>query len=212
MQSFLKIGLVACLSLSSFSLLGCSDDDSDNEDPRDSGTTRPDAGVTPDAAVPNLDSGLPQIDAGLGNDAGARDGGGDAAAAPGHTYNLQLTTTQESPVCAGAGASAEAVSKIVLSADETTLDVNVAYSGLSGPVTGGHIHSGAPGVSGPVVLPFAGSLASPILLTLTGASYKAAEGAPPTFAAFVEALKAGNSYVNLHTAACPGGELRGQIK
>ena len=49
-------------------------------------------------------------------------------------------------------------------------------------------------------MPFAGPLASPIIgsATLTPAQ--------------VDQLKQGLWYINLHTAANPGGELRGQVK
>ena len=33
-----------------------------------------------------------------------------------------------------------------------------------------------------------------------------------TFADFVPKLKAGDTYVNVHTAKNPGGEIRGQLK
>ena len=69
----------------------------------------------------------------------------------------------------------------------------------------------AVGVAGPVVLPFSGDLASPLSKTFTAADYVAAPGAPPDFASFVQTLKGGGAYVNVHTAACKPGEIRGQI-
>ena len=78
---------------------------------------------------------------------------------------------------------------------------NVTYSGTTGPVTAGHFHGpAAAGANAGVVVPFAGPLASPIIgqATLTPAQ--------------VDQVKQGLWYVNLHTAANPGGELRGQVK
>ncbi len=71
---------------------------------------------------------------------------------------------------------------------------------MTGPVTAGHFHGpAAAGANAGVVVPFAGSLASPITgsATLTDAQ--------------IADLKAGKWYVNLHTAANPGGEIRGQV-
>jgi hypothetical protein len=80
-----------------------------------------------------------------------------------------------------------------------TLNYNVAYSGLTGPATAAHIHGPAdPGANAPPVVPFA-SAASPITGTATLTDAQAAD------------LAAGKWYVNVHTAANKGGEIRGQI-
>lgn len=65
--------------------------------------------------------------------------------------------------------------------------------------TNGHIHKGAAGVSGAVVFPFS-ALTSPI--TYTSAALDAAQEAD---------LNANLYYVNIHTAAYAGGEIRGQL-
>ena len=81
-----------------------------------------------------------------------------------------------------------------------TLTWTVTYSGLSGPVTAGHIHGPAPaGANAGVVIPFTGDLSSPI------------RGKATLTAAQVADLTAGRYYVNLHTAKHPGGEIRGQL-
>jgi uncharacterized membrane protein len=85
--------------------------------------------------------------------------------------------------------------------DGNVLKWTVTYSGTTGPITAGHFHGPAqPGANAGVVVPFAGPLASPITgsATLTQAQ--------------VDQVKAGLWYVNLHSAAHPGGELRGQVK
>jgi hypothetical protein len=64
----------------------------------------------------------------------------------------------------------------------------------------GHIHGPAdPGQNAPVVIPFTGSLASPI------------KGERVLTPAQVSALEAGKYYVNIHTAKNKGGEIRGQL-
>jgi hypothetical protein len=80
-----------------------------------------------------------------------------------------------------------------------TLTYKITYEGLSGPAIAAHIHGpAAPGANAGVAVPFA-SPASPISGTATLTDAQAAD------------LDAGNYYVNVHTAANKGGEIRGQI-
>ena len=128
-------------------------------------------------------------------------------------FNLSLTTAGETPPCAQAGATATGTAKVTIAADNSTVTVDVTYSGLSGPATASHIHSGNATAPGPVVLPFSAPLDSPFSKTLTAADYTPATGAPPDFASFVTALKGGGAgYVNVHTNACKPGEIRGEIQ
>ena len=77
----------------------------------------------------------------------------------------------------------------------------VTYSGLSGPATAGHFHGPAlAGENAGVLVPLSGSLASPIVGSATLTPAQATD------------LMAGRWYLNLHTAAYPGGEIRGQLK
>ena len=80
------------------------------------------------------------------------------------------------------------------------LNWKVTYSGLSGPATAAHFHG--PAESGKnagvaVAIPNAGS--SPVEGSATLTDAQAAD------------LEAGKYYVNIHTAANPGGEIRGQV-
>ena len=133
------------------------------------------------------------------------------AVSPPVIKNFGLTTSDEVPVCPAAASGAQGTGNVTLSPDESSLTATVNYSGLSGPATAAHIHAGKAGVAGPVVLPFSGDLTSPINKTFTAADYVAAPNAPPDFASFVQSLKTGGAYVNVHTAACKPGEIRGQI-
>ncbi len=81
-----------------------------------------------------------------------------------------------------------------------TLTYTVEYTGLTGPATMGHFHGpAAVGKNAGVLVPFHAPLASPIHGTATLTDAQIAD------------FEAGNVYANLHTAANPGGEIRGQM-
>lgn len=76
----------------------------------------------------------------------------------------------------------------------------VDYSGLTGPATMAHLHGPAPvGKAAGVLVNFPPPLGSPITgqATLTDDQ--------------IGFLRAGMTYVNVHTAAHPAGEIRGQV-
>ena len=85
--------------------------------------------------------------------------------------------------------------------DKTTfiLKGTLTFAGIT-PLAG-HIHKGAVGVAGGVIFPLAtGTITSP--LSFTSPALDATQRAD---------LLAGSYYVNLHTTAFSGGEIRGQI-
>jgi CHRD domain len=80
------------------------------------------------------------------------------------------------------------------------LDYKVTWSGLTGPATMAHIHGPAPaGKNAGVIVPLGDSPSSPIT------------GSAPLTDAQVAALENGMYYVNVHTDAHKGGEIRGQL-
>lgn len=127
------------------------------------------------------------------------------------SFSVPLTKDEETPPCDAAGANASAIGSLSISADGSAVSVQLSYSGLSGDPSYAHIHLGAKGVAGPVMLDLGTSLSSPIRKTFKAADFPAPPNGPADFAALVEAIKAGQTYFNLHTMACGAGELRGQI-
>ncbi len=126
--------------------------------------------------------------------------------AAGDAYFADLNGAQENPAVATA-ATGKGIA--VISADASTVTYLVTYSGLSGAVNAAHIHTGAVGSNGGVILPLVPG-ASPMTGALTSANFTAS-GAVTSFAQAVAAIRAGTTYFNLHTTANPGGEIRGQI-
>ena len=88
--------------------------------------------------------------------------------------------------------------------------VNLATGGVQGNLiitgltaTAAHIHNAFAGVSGPVLVGLDQDAVDPLLFTVPAGAMLDAAG--------VDRLLAGALYVNVHTAAEPGGEIRGQI-
>lgn len=109
----------------------------------------------------------------------------------------QLRATNEVPPKAGQGSGSV---DAVFDKDTNQLRWKANYSGLSGPVTAAHFHGPASiGANAGVVLPWTGPITSPM------------EGSATLTAAQAADLIAGRWYANLHTAANPAGEVRGQL-
>jgi CHRD domain-containing protein len=80
------------------------------------------------------------------------------------------------------------------------LSWKLSYSGLSGPATAAHFHGPAEaGKNAGVAVAIPNATASPVEGSATLTDAQAAD------------LVAGKYYINIHTAANPGGEIRGQV-
>lgn len=90
-----------------------------------------------------------------------------------------------------------------LTYDSTSKELTwtITFDGLTGPATAAHFHGPAePGKNAGVAVPIPGqNLTSPVTGKATLTDAQAAD------------LTAGRWYVNIHTAANKGGEIRGQV-
>ena len=84
-------------------------------------------------------------------------------------------------------------------AEDGTVSGSVTTEGIQGTMA--HIHQASKGQNGPVIVP----------LTKAGDTYSVPEGKKLT-PAQIDALKAGNLYVNVHSEKNKGGEIRAQLQ
>lgn len=109
--------------------------------------------------------------------------------------NLMLTGAQEVPPVSTSGTGSGSITV----ADDGAISGSVKTVGVAG--TAAHIHLGAASVNGPVIVPltktFEGVWSVPV-----GSKLNADQ---------IKAYRAGGLYVNVHTDANKGGEIRTQL-
>lgn len=115
-------------------------------------------------------------------------------------FHADLTGSQEAPPNASPGiGTADATFNV----PTNVLTFTTTWSGLLSPTSNGHIHTAPVGVSGPVVIPFPGLPLGNTFGTYSNTFVLTAGQAAD--------LMAGLDYVNIHSNAFPGGEIRGQL-
>jgi hypothetical protein len=120
-----------------------------------------------------------------------------ASSASAEKLKATLDAKSEVPANASTGTG---TADIDYDAATKKLSWKVTYSGLTGPATAAHFHGPAdPTKNAGVMVPIPGIANSP------------AEGSATLTDAQASDLLAGKLYVNIHTAANPGGEIRGQV-
>jgi hypothetical protein len=115
-----------------------------------------------------------------------------------------------------------------ISRDESRIDWKLSYSDLEGEVTQSHIHFNARALNGPIVVFFCTNLNNgpvgtqlcpqpPAMIEGTIMADDVGAGAAGVgleagnLAELIDAIRAGATYVNIHSVVRPGGEVRGQI-
>jgi hypothetical protein len=121
-----------------------------------------------------------------------------AFAGPAFADKMKATLDGKSQVPPNTSA-ATGTADIDYDAASKKLSWKLTHSGLSGPPTAAHFHGPAePGKNAGVAVPISN--------TASGS-----EGSATLTDAQAADLTAGKYYVNVHTAANPGGEIRGQV-
>ena len=121
---------------------------------------------------------------------------GCASMSQSSTQQIVLSGSNEVPPVT---TSASGTGTVTINPDHT-VSASITVTGMV--ATASHIHEGAVGTNGPVIVPF----------TKTGDNtFAAPAGAKLTDSQYAS-YKAGNLYVNAHSAQHPGGEIRAQLK
>ncbi|MGB3078021.1 MAG: CHRD domain-containing protein, partial [Saprospiraceae bacterium] len=115
----------------------------------------------------------------------------------GLTFDVSMDGTQENPTVNTQG---KALGIATVRPDLSEVEYFVVFDSLSGPATGAHFHAGAPGTSGGVVIPMTSDVNGNVIT-----------GSQPLSLDLVNKMLEGGLYMNIHTAAHPGGEVRGQV-
>lgn len=112
------------------------------------------------------------------------------------TMKINLTSAAEVPPVTSPG---KGTADVTYDTASKMLTWKVTYSGLTGPATMAHFHGPAEaGKNAPVVIPFKDASSG-------------AEGTATLTDAQAADLMAGKLYINVHTEANKGGEIRGQV-
>ena len=112
------------------------------------------------------------------------------------TYTAAMSAAEETPPGPDGGTGA---ATITIDMASKSLCYDISWSKEVGTPSGGHIHKGPKGVSGPIVVAFDASQPKGCL-QVDGATLGQIESDP------------GGHYVNLHTNRYPTGAVRGQLK
>jgi hypothetical protein len=124
---------------------------------------------------------------------------GASKAAP-ETFKIALSGAQQVPAVETPGSGS---ADLTYDPATRALTWSITFTGLSAPATMAHIHGpAAAGKNGPVVI-WLSNKGTPPASPIKGEATLTPEQA--------QELMAGDLYINVHTQAHPGGEIRGQL-
>ena len=113
-------------------------------------------------------------------------------------FAAQLSSAQEVPANASSATGTGALS---LDPASKKFSARITVTGIA--ATAAHIHAGAPGISGPILFP--------LTETAPGSGIWVSAAEATLSDAQLALLTSGSLYFNVHSAALPNGEIRGQI-
>jgi hypothetical protein len=148
-----------------------------------------------------------------------------AAPAAAHTEHTRLSGYEEVPALSTPG---QGEFRMKIDRKAGTISYELKYDGLESNITQSHIHLGQAAANGGISVFIctnlgngpAGTPACPAgtsgavsgMWTAASVVGPAGQGVAPTeFDELVEAIRAGATYVNVHTVGRPAGEIRGQL-
>ena len=141
---------------------------------------------------------------------------GVSAQAQAQTVRLTaiLSGGAEAPTPLLSGATGTGEVFVNLATKEVTYTVKVFN--LPSGATAGHFHVGSAGIAGPVIVDIAPPANISNDFVLSGTATATNLRPNPAIGIrdwddFIQALVGGQSYLNIHTAVYPGGEIRGQL-
>jgi hypothetical protein len=147
-----------------------------------------------------------------------------------HSVRERLSGFEEVPAIVTTGSG---TFRAFISTSDDTIEYRLSFSGLETPIQQSHIHFENATNNGPIVAflctnlgnapagvtvqacPGPDATSGTIMGTITSADVLAAlpQGLEAgSFADFVKAIRGGATYVNVHTASHPGGEIRAQLE
>jgi len=111
--------------------------------------------------------------------------------------------------------TATGAATVTINEAASTMDFTVTVNGIVN-VIAAHIHVGRTDAAGPIVVNLLPTAPAPgtitgSLSTGTITQTNITTGVPITFASLVSLMRKGDTYVNVHTQANGGGEIRGQL-